>query len=188
MNVYNCGVSNGDSQIVFTIDSNRTILDDELSLYNSKDEINVKIVNDLVKEFNRISNGLILDYDYRMIDKYNICLEILFKQVFSKFGEVQRYVNYKITYDEKTKSLSIVVNKGNIGLNNIRNCQQFPFERIHIINTKTSENMNQTVITAHSSSPISTYKNYKMIIDFTKRLIYDNYTNIDNYIKISKHL
>ena len=182
---YDSTVSHKDNVITFVINSNKTILDDEISLYNDDDEINLGVVNNLVTEFNRISNGLILDYNYTVIDKQNINLEILFKHVFNKFGEVQRYINYSIVFDKDTKTLEISLKKKNIGLKNINKCQQFPFSRIQITNTKIN-NLNKTVITAYADNDIYTYKNHKMIIDFVRRSIYDNYLNIDNYIQISK--
>ena len=187
MNNYNCSSTQSDTTVTFTIDSNKTILDDEISMYNENDEVDVVIVDKLVKEFNRVSNGLIQDYNYQVIDKKNIHIEILFKHVFSKFGEIQRYINYKLTYNEQAKSLEIVLNNGNIGLSNIRNCQQFPFDKLQLSNTKMADGMNKTIIVAYSNAPISTYKNYKMIVDYAKRLIYDNYVNIENYVAITKN-
>jgi hypothetical protein len=182
---YTSTATHKDKVLTFVIDSSRTILDDEISLYDENDEVDVKIVDKMVKEFNRISNGLIVDYNYQVIDKRNIHLEILFKHVFNKFGEVQRYVNYNLKYDDKTQILEATIHKKDVGLNNVRNCQEFPFSKIQITNTKI-DTMNKTVVTATANNDISSYKNHKMIIDFAKRLIYDNYVNIDNYIKLSK--
>lgn len=187
MENYTCNVSNEEKKITFTILSTKTILDDEISMYDSNDEVNVKIVDKMVEEFNRLSNGLIAEYNYRVIDKKNINLEILFKHVFNKFGETRRYVNYILTYDKESNSVTANLNNGNIGLKNIQNCQHFPFDKIDIKNTKQEDGVNKTIIVAYSNNPIQGYKNYKMIIDFTKRVIYDNFLNIDNYIKISKN-
>lgn len=183
---YNASVSKADKVITFTIVSDKTILDDEISMYNEKDEVDPQIIDKLVKEFNRISNGLILDYNYKVLNgKKGAELEILFKHVFNKFGETQKYVVYLVTYDEKNKIVELKAQTRDIGLN-VRNCQVFPFNKIHIVNTKEGEN-NTTVINAYSVNDISTYKNYNMVIDFTKKLIHENYKNIENYVKITKN-
>ncbi len=182
---YNASVSKTDKVITFTIVSDKTILDDEISMYNDKDEVDPQLIDKLVKEFNRISNGLVLDYNYKVLNgKKGVELEVLFKHVFNKFGETQKYVVYLITYDEKNKIIEAKAQTRDIGLN-VRNCQLFPFNKIVMTNTKNNDS-NTTVINAYSTNDISIYKNYNMIIDFTKRLIQDNYKNIDNYIKITK--
>ena len=185
MDNYNAIVSTSDKTVTITIETNRTILDDEISLFNDNDEVEFTIVDKIIKEFNRISNDLIIDYNYEILDKKNITVDILFKPCFSKFGEIQRYVNYKVTYNEITKSIEAVLNKNATGLKIPTNCERFPFKDITITNTKV-DNVNKTVITALSKKDISTYKNFNMIIDFTKKLIYNNYLNIDNYINITK--
>jgi hypothetical protein len=182
---YNAIVSKTEKVITFTIESNKTILDDEISMYNDKDEVDPLIIDKLVKEFNRISNGLIVDYNYKVLNnKKGAELEILFKHVFSKFGETQKYVVFFITYDEKNKIVEAKSQTRDIGLN-VRNCQLFPFNRIHITNAKHGDK-NTTVINAYSVNDLSIYKNYNMIIDFTKKLIHENYKNIENYVKITK--
>lgn len=185
MDNYNAIVSTSDKTVTITIESNRTILDDEISLFNDNDEVEFTIVDKIIKEFNRISNDLIIDYNYEILDNKNITVELLFKPCFSKFGEIQRYANYKITYNEKNKSLEAFLCKNPISLKIPANCDRFPFKDITITNTKV-DNVNKTVITALSKKDISTYKNFNMIIDFTKKLIYNNYLNIDNYINITK--
>lgn len=182
---YNASVSKTEDVITFTIVSDKTILDDEISLYNDKDEVDPQIIDNLVKEFNRISNGLILDYNYKVLNnKKGVELEMLFKHVFNKFGETQKYVVYLITYNEKNKIIEAKAQTRDIGLS-VRNCQIFPFNKIVVTNTK-QDDKNTTIINAYSTNNISTYKNYNMVIDFTKKLIHENYKNIDNYIKITK--
>jgi hypothetical protein len=185
MDNYDANVSTSGKTVTITIQSNRTILDDEISLFSENDEVEITIVDKMIKEFNRISNGLIIDYNYEILDKKNITVEIFFKQCFSKFGETQRYVNYKVTYNETNKSIEAVLNKNPIGLKIPTDCDCFPFKDITITNTKV-DNVNKTVITALSKKDISSYKNFNMIVDFTKKLIYNNYMNIDNYINITK--
>lgn len=183
--IYNNSVSVKDKVITFTIKSNKTILDDRII---NNEDIDINIVDKIIKEFNRISNGLIVDYNYQIIDSnkktktFNV--EILFKHVFSKFGESQQYVNYILIYDIKNKLLNITLNEKIKSSINVNNCHPFPFNKIQINTIKIGET-DTTTINAYSNNNINTYKNYNMILDFTKKLIYANYLNIDNYINIS---
>ena len=99
LNNFEILVDSNEKTIILTVKSNRTILDDELSVYDeSRDEVDVLILDKLVEEFNKLANGLILDYNYEILDKKNILLKVLLKPMFSKFGETQRYLTYKINY------------------------------------------------------------------------------------------
>ena len=85
LNKFEISVDSNDKIIVLTVKSNRTILDDELSVYDdSRDEVDVLILDKLVQEFNKLANGLILDYNYEILDKKNILLKVLLKPMFSK--------------------------------------------------------------------------------------------------------
>ena len=85
LNNFEISVDSNDKIIVLTVKSNRTILDDELSVYDdSRDEVDVLILDKLVQEFNKLANGLILDYNYEILDKKNILLKVLLKPMFSK--------------------------------------------------------------------------------------------------------
>lgn len=184
--LYNASVSKTERVITFTIVSDKTILDDEITMFNDKDEIDTLIIDKLVKEFNRISNGMILDYTYKVLNKNSgIELEILFKHVFNKFGETQKYITCLVTYDDKNKIVEATMQNKKSELQNIQKCQVLPFSKINIANTNNND-INTTIINAYSNNDINTYKNYNMIIDFTQKLIHENYKNIDNYVKIAK--
>ena len=187
MDKYNASVSNTDKDIIFTIVSDKTILDDELLTCNANTNIDVLLVDNLIKEFNILSNGLVIEYNYKLLNNQKSAeIELLFKHVFNKFGETQKYVTFLVTYDEKNKTIEAVAVEKKSGLTNIHNCQRFPFNRIHITNTM-ENNLNKTTIKVHSNNSISTYKNYNMILAFTKKLVYDNYKHIEKYIKICKN-
>ena len=63
-------------------------------------------------------------------------------------------------------------------------CHRAPFNKITVTNTKTND-VNTTVITVLADQLISEFANFDMIMSFTKNLIFSNYKNIDNYIKIA---
>jgi hypothetical protein len=186
MLMYNASVAKTDKVVTFTIVSDKTILDDEITMFNDKDEIDTLIIDKLVKEFNRISNGMIIDYNYKVLNKNSgIELEILLKHVFNKFGETQKYVTCLVTYDNKNKIVEATIQNKKSGLQNIQNCHPIPFSKITVNNTNNND-VNTTIINAYSNNDLNTYKNYNMIVDFTQKLIAENYKNIDNYVKIAK--
>jgi len=186
LNKFEILVDSNEKTIVLTIVSNRTILDDELSVYDeSRDEVDVLILDKLVQEFNKLANGLILDYNYEILDKQNILLKVLMKPMFSKFGEVQRFVTYKINYNADKQY--VTANKTNqpISLKIPSSCLHAPFQKITMTNTKEGD-INTTVIHVSADELVSSYKNFDMIMSFTKMLIHKNYQHIDEYIKICK--
>jgi len=186
LNNFEILVDSSEKTIVLTVKSNKTILDDELSVYDeSRDEVDVLILDKLVQEFNKLANGLILDYNYEILDKKNILLKVLLKPMFSKFGEAQRYLTYKINYNDQTQVVVAAKTNQAISLKIPSNCEHVPFPKITMTNKKEGD-INTTVITVSADDLISSYKNYDMIMTFTKMLIHKNYQHIDEYIKICK--
>jgi len=176
--------------IVLTINSNETILDDKFTIFSNKTEkdegaiVNIKLIDNLVKEFNKLSKQLIVDYNYEIIDKKYIIMKVLLKHTFNKFGEKQRYINYKITYDKNTNTITCVKNsKHPISLNIPQKCEDIPFSSITITNNKVDD-MNTTIITVVSEVDVKEFENFDMILTFTKSLLHSNYNNIDNYLAI----
>jgi len=179
-----------DKTIVLTINSNETILDDKFTIFSNKTEkhedaiVNIKLIDNLVKEFNKLSKQLIVDYNYEIIDKKYIIMKVLLKHTFNKFGEKQRYINYKITYDKNTNTITCVKNsKHPISLNIPQKCEDIPFSSIIITNNKVDD-MNTTIITVVSEVDVKEFENFDMILTFTKSLLHSNYNNIDNYLAI----
>ncbi len=186
LNNFEILVDSSEKTIVLTVKSNKTILDDELSVYDeSRDEVDVLILDKLVQEFNKLANGLILDYNYEILDKKNILLKVLLKPMFSKFGEAQRYLTYKINYNDQTQVVVAAKTNQSISLKIPSTCEHVPFPKITMTNTKDGL-INTTVITVSADELISSYKNYDMIMTFTKMLIHKNYQHIDEYINICK--
>jgi len=186
LNNFEILVDSNEKTIVLTVKSNRTILDDELSVYDeSRDEVDVLILDKLVQEFNKLANGLVLDYNYEILDKKNLLLKVLLKPMFSKFGETQRYLTYKINYNDKSQVVVAAKTSQSISLKIPSSCEHVPFPKITMTNTKEGD-VNTTVITVSADDLISSYKNYDMIMTFTKMLIHKNYQHIDEYIKICK--
>jgi len=176
--------------IVLTINSNETILDDKFTIFSNKTEkdegaiVNIKLIDNLVKEFNKLSKQLIVDYNYEIIDKKYIIMKVLLKHTFNKFGEKQRYINYKITYDKNTNTITCVKNsKHPISLNIPQKCEDIPFSHITLTNNKVDD-MNITIITVVSEVDVKEFENFDMILTFTKSLLHSNYNNIDNYLAI----
>ena len=172
------------NKIILNVVSNRTILDDKMSIYDKNDEVNVLIVDKLIKEFNRIGNNLIVDYNYEVIDKNTVIIKVLLKHMFSKFGETQKYLVYEISYDNDSQVVTGEKTKKKIDLKIPSSCHRAPFNTITVSNTKTNDK-NTTVITVLADQLVSEFANFDMIMSFTKNLIFSNYKNIDNYIKIA---
>ena len=176
--------------IVLNINSNETILDDKFTIFSNKTEkdddaiVNIKLIDNLVKEFNKLSKQLIVDYNYEIIDKKFIIMKVLLKHTFNKFGEKQRYINYKITHDKNTNTITCVKNsKHPISFNIPQKCEDIPFSSITITNNKVDD-MNTTIITVVSEVEVKDFENFDMILTFTKLLLHSNYNNIDNYLAI----
>ena len=179
-----------DKTIVLTINSNETILDDKFTIFSNKTEkdddaiVNIKLIDNLVKEFNKLSKQLIVDYNYEIVDKKFIIMKVLLKHTFNKFGEKQRYINYKITHNKNTNTITCVKNsKHPISLNIPQKCEDMPFSSITITNNKVDD-MNTTIITVVSEVEVKEFENFDMILTFTKALLHSNYNNIDNYLAI----
>ena len=187
-----------DNTIIMTIQSNKTILDDKLTVFSlDNDEIDFKIVDNLVAEFNRVSNKLVSDYNYELVNKKCLVMKVVMKHMFKKFGEAQRWVNYAITCEKRNPNNEmdktiVCMNNNNkqykITLNTPIQSIQAPFNRIEITNTKIVDDVNTTVIRITTNDPVSSYKNFDMIITFTKLLIHNNYKNIENYVNICNGL
>ena len=88
-------VSTTDNIITITIVSNETILDEKItvfSLQNTEEQnvdIDFQVVDKFVKEFNRVSQNAIVDYNFELKDKKSVSVCVLLKQFFSKFGEIK---------------------------------------------------------------------------------------------------
>ena len=190
LSIFETHVDVNDKTIVLTINSNETILDDKFAIFSNKTEnddagvVNINLIDNLVKEFNKLSKQLVVDYNYEIIDKKYIVMKVLLKHIFNKFGEKQRYINYKITYDKNTNTITCVKNtKHHIGLDIPQKCEDVPFNSITITNNKVDD-MNTTIITVDSDVDIKKFENFDMILTFTKTLLHSNYNNIDNYLEI----
>lgn len=182
---YDTEVCTKDKTLTLTIRSSRTILEDELAGVKKDDEIDCPMVDKVIKEFNKSSNDLIVDYNFESINKNTIIICVLLKQAFKKFGEVQRYVNYKVTFDEKNKTTTFVLNKGEPSVSIPSACKHAPFNKIVITNTKTDD-INVSVINVTFDDDVSTYKNYNMILDYTTGMLKKIYSSVNKYISVAK--
>jgi hypothetical protein len=186
LETYDTDVCTNGNVLTLTIRSSRTILEDELSNVKKDDEIDCSAVDKVIKEFNKSSNDLIVDYNFESINKNTIIICVLLKQAFKKFGEVQRYVNYKVTFDEKNKTTTFVLNKGEPIVTIPSGCKHAPFNKVVMTNTK-ADNINVSVIDVTFDDDISTYKNYNMILDYTTGMLRKIYSSVNKYISVAKN-
>lgn len=184
-------VSTTDNIITITIVSNETILDEKItvfSLQNTEEQnvdIDFQVVDKFVKEFNRVSQNAIVDYNFELKDKKSVSVCVLLKQFFSKFGEKQRYLCYKATYNEEEKSVTLTRTKQKLDVKCPSSSESSPFNQIVLKNDKTPDGLNKTTVVVTADTIIDDYTNFDLIMTFTKKMLYENYNNLENYIKLS---
>lgn len=170
--------------VAFTSELNvvTVIIDGDAKLFDNEkcknDEINVSLIDKMVKEINALTNGLILDYNYEIIDEHNIVCIVLFKHYFSKFGEIQRYAKFKITHSDNGMSASLT--NHDIKLKIPNGCEHIPFNKLELTNT----GVNKTTIELTSNHPIATYKNYNMFVDLSTKILNKCYSNVDRILTV----
>lgn len=162
--------------VTITIASDAKLFDNEK---RKNDEINVLLIDKMVKEINALSNGLILDYNYEIIDEHNIICMVLFKHYFSKFGEIQRYAKFKITRRDNSLSMSLTNHDMKLKIPN--GCEHIPFTQLYIENARLGD-ANKTTINLTSNNQIATYKNYNMFVDLSTKILNKCYSNVDHIL------
>jgi hypothetical protein len=164
--------------VTIAIDSDATLFD---NVKCTDDEIDVSLIDKMVKEINAYSNGLIIDYNYEIIDEHNIVCIVLFKHYFSKFGEIQRYAKFKTT--RRDNGLSMSLTNHDIKLKIPNGCEHIPFTQLYIENVRLGD-ANKTTIALTSNHPIATYKNYNMFVDLSTKILNKCYSDIDRILTV----
>lgn len=182
-------VSTNKNKIEITILSNETILDEKLSMFSvdeTSQEIDFQIVDKFVKEFNRVSQSAIENYNFELTNKKTLNVCILLKHFFKKFDEKQIYLPYKVSYNEIDKSCLLIRTTKKIDVKCPSSSIASPFSEILLKNEKTDNELNKTTISLTSDYDIESFKNYDLIMTFTKKMLLANYNNLNNYISLSK--
>ena len=142
-----------------------------------QENLNPSSIKKYINKFNKLSNDLILDYNYELINPDNINIIILFKHMFSKMNESQKYFKAKILINKDF----IEIHKDNkIKLNcNIPKTAEELFINYIRIENKICDNKNLTTINFHTDDNIENYKNFDLLSVYIKKTINQFMKNID---------
>jgi len=143
-------------------------------------ELTPSIIKQRMIEFNTLSNNLIIDYDYELINKSSkLNIEIVFKHIFNKLGEEQQFFRGVCSLNDN--SIEIVKN------NNIKlsckipsNAKDFYVNYIKMTNEIQNDD-NLTVINFDTDDDVNNYKNFEFLFIFIKKII--NKVYCSNIIK-----
>ena len=141
-------------------------------------DISPVFIDKYIKKMNKLSDGLIVDYNYEIINKDTIHFIALVKHIFRKFGETQKYIKATITIHEDC--IEITRNdKIKLSLSSKISSEVEPFFVPYIKITNAVENtVNKTHIVFKTDEDISTYKNIDMFMIFIKNVINKIYTDL----------
>lgn len=134
-----------------------------------QEKLNPSSIAKFINKFNKLSNNLILDYNYELINPENINIVILFKHMFSKMNESQKYFKAKVLINNDF----IEIHKDNkIKLNcNIPKTTEELFINYIRIENKVCDNKNLTTINFHTDDNIENYKNFDLLSVYIKKII-----------------
>ena len=158
-----------------TINTNTKNIETIIKKQKKVDDINPSFINDAVNKFNKLSDDLIVDYNYEIIDKEHVHFFILFKQILSKLGETQKYIKCMVTIlDNK---VSIVKNdKIKLSLKIPKTAELIFIDNIEITNNINDGN-NNTITNFTTDKDTNEYKNFDLLYIFIKKLIIKIYNN-----------
>ena len=122
------------------------------------------IIDVYIKRINKNNDNIILDYDYEIIDNHNIKIKIIFKHLFKKLDELQKYVNFNIKIKENK---IIITNKDTNYFSEYTNIELLPINNISI---EYKEACNNVFIKYFTDQDLDTYKNSYLLTDFIKEM------------------
>ena len=134
-------------------------------------ELTPLFINNYIDKFNTVSENLIIDYNYEIIDKKTIHVIILMKHIFSKLQETQKY--FKAVINISDNEITITRNdKIKLQLSNKLSSKIEPLYINYIKITNAIDNTNNvTTVNFITDDDISNYKNFDLLFIFVKKLL-----------------
>ena len=144
-----------------------------------EENLNPSSIKKYITKFNKVSNNLILDYNYEIINPENIHVVILFKHILSKMNEPQKYLRAKVTIDKESEIIHIHKdNKIKLNLSIPKTAEELFINYIKIEN-KVCDNKNVTTVNFHTDDNIENYKNFELLSVYLKKIINQIMKSID---------
>jgi len=143
-------------------------------------ELTPLIIKQKMKEFNTLSNNLIIDYDYEIIDRSStLNIEIVFKHIFNKLDEEQRF--FRGTCSLNDNSIEIIRNDNiKLSCKIPSNAKDIYINYIKITNEVKNDN-SLTVVNFVTDDDVKNYKNFELLFVFIKKIL--NKVYCSNIIK-----
>ena len=165
-----------DDVICFQV--NQTTLNGQ-SLFTMPEFIHPHEVEQKVSAFNDVSKDLIVEYHYTRVDKNTLTIQALFKPLFTKLGESQKYAHFRIDRDsdrtfkcerlsEKPQDINVRDGIGPIPVRSVR-VSQMDHESVPYL---------QVEVRLNESA--SSYKNINVVVGFVKKLMQSVYEHVSS--------
>ena len=146
--------------------------------FNFPEFIDPKDVEKNVNTFNDLSKDLILEYNYTRVDKRTLTVQTLFKPLFTKLGESQKYAHFSVCREgdrsfrcERIKGIPREINVP-VGVDPIpvlwiqvahKEVEPVPYVEIHV----------------KLLDKVAAYKNVNLVISFVTKLIQSVFDHLE---------
>ncbi len=159
-------------EVVLTV--NQTTLNGQ-SPFNMPEFIHPHEVEQKVNEFNDASNDLILEYHYARIDPRTLTIQALFKPLFTKLGESQKYAYFRVFRENDHAFQCEHVAGSPPDLKVPAGVDPVPVRSICVTRVDGGESAPRIEVRVRLLHDASTYKNINVFVGFVKKLLQSLY-------------
>ena len=160
---------------------------DETKQFIEKNKVDEKditplFINNYIEKINKMTDNIVVDYNYEIIDKTKINFIVLLKHIFKKFGEPQKYFKGTMFIHEN----HIEIKRNDKIKLSLSSKLSSSIELLYIHSMKVTNSIeedgihNATKVEFQTDDDIANYKNFDVIYLFIKKLINKIYIDIYN--------
>lgn len=163
-----------DDAVVFRV--NQTTLNGQ-SLFALPDFIHPHEVEEKVNAFNDVSKDLILEHHYARDDKSTLTVQVLFKPLFTKLGESQKYAYFRIVREGDRAFHCERVTGKPLGINVPAGVDPIPVHTIRVTQVDV-DSAPYLEVHVRLLADTTAYKNLNVVVGFVKKLSQSLYEHV----------
>jgi hypothetical protein len=127
-------------------------------------------VDELMSTFNEVSKDLVLEYNYTRVDKRTLTLQALFKPVFTKLGESQKYAHFRVCRESERAFHCESVSDVPLDIRVPDGVQPVPVRTIRV--EQIDEDAGSFVVVHITMcDQVASYKNVHTVVGFLKKVL-----------------